>query len=101
MKQGNWKRLAFLLRLHRRRINEVEELCSGLRAIGLDVRTVERARPEERSTLKLGKSLGLIEISREPVPLVNVLPEKGASTGFPPITTCIWSLLPTCAATVT
>ena len=82
MKQGHWKWLAFPLRFHRQRISEVEESCSGLRAIGLDVRTVERGRPEERITLKLGKSTGLIEISREPIRLVNVLPEKGGMYRF-------------------
>ena len=46
-----------------------DELCAGLQAIGVDARTAERGRPEE----KTGRgSLGVIDIGRGPIRWINV-----------------------------
>ena len=49
-----------------------EDLCAGLRAIGVDARLAGRGRPEENKTWSNG-SLGIIDVSEGPIRWVNVV----------------------------
>ena len=46
-----------------------DKLCAGLQAIGVDARTAERGRPEEKTG---AGSLGVIDIGRSPIRWINV-----------------------------
>ncbi len=49
-----------------------EDLCAGLRTIGVDARLAERGRPEEKTSAYSG-SLGVIDVSEGPIRWVNVV----------------------------
>ena len=49
-----------------------EDLCAGLRAIGVDARLAERGRPEEKKTAYSGPR-GVIDVSEGPIRWVNVV----------------------------
>ena len=55
-----------------------DELCTHLRALGINVQMSERGRPEEKITHWLGKSLGIIDIQDALIRWVDVKRIKGA-----------------------
>jgi len=51
-----------------------DKVCTRLCAVGVDARIAERGRPEEKlGCIGLKRSLGLVEIHREPIHWVNVI----------------------------
>ena len=60
-----------------------DDLCAGLRRLGMNAKLAQRGRPEERIALHADHlSLGIIDISQGPIRWINV-PGRRSSPGGP------------------